>query len=419
MDIRLDHARSQVTKKLRLHRGRTESDVRDTSNIIFRWITSRCIQYCVGLFLLLIFLMYLCNSSLFSSISIASLSNTQTNQFTCPVHMSTNIRIHTNKNNNNQRIDDPKKTRVVVVPDIHGDLLRFRQTLIAAELITTTPPYHWLTNNHDTLVILGDMVDRGPDTKKVLESIMTWSKEAIQNGGQIIPLLGNHELMALSGVQRYVSNQDFVTFGGEEQRKAAFSKQSPLGQWLRCLNLIVTINQDVFVHAGLLPQWITSMDMMDTNKDTNKNTNKETNKDKNIDATIQHNNYNNDYDQDGALITSINDRGRDALLHERWKDPIFKSDGPLWTRLLARGDESKICSILQTTLSKLNVTRMIVGHTRQHIQIGSRCNGQLLLIDTGTIQKLKKIENVVNCVHYNRIVIIVSVIFFLNLISSY
>ena len=67
---------------------------------------------------------------------------------------------------------------VYCMSDIHGDLEKFHSML---QLIRFSAK--------DTLFVIGDIIDRGPDGIAIIEEIM--------NSGNIIVLLGNHEKMCL------------------------------------------------------------------------------------------------------------------------------------------------------------------------------------------------------------------------------
>ena len=89
-----------------------------------------------------------------------------------------------------------------VMSDIHGNYEKYQQALKAIEL-----------QENDILYVLGDVVDRGTGSCKILFDMMLHFN--------IIPLLGNHEFMALSVLSKLVEeitedtlenfNQDFVT----------------------------------------------------------------------------------------------------------------------------------------------------------------------------------------------------------------
>ena len=60
------------------------------------------------------------------------------------------------------------------------------------------------------LVQTGDVVDRGPDSLKIIQDLMRLQREAPRAHGQVIALVGNHEAMNLTGDLRYVSAGDYA-----------------------------------------------------------------------------------------------------------------------------------------------------------------------------------------------------------------
>ena len=66
---------------------------------------------------------------------------------------------------------------IYVMSDIHGCLEKYRSML---EVIELAP--------EDTLYVLGDVIDRGPDGVGILQDMM--------GRANVIPVLGNHEFTA-------------------------------------------------------------------------------------------------------------------------------------------------------------------------------------------------------------------------------
>lgn len=73
-------------------------------------------------------------------------------------------------------------SNILIVSDIHGHFKQFE------ELLT-----YW--NQEDTLVILGDLIDRGPDSLKVIEKVIEL-KQIYED--KVIFVKGNHEEMLLN-----------------------------------------------------------------------------------------------------------------------------------------------------------------------------------------------------------------------------
>src|SRR6187399_952828 len=84
--------------------------------------------------------------------------------------------------------------RIVAVGDVHGAYDRFTEILRAAGVIDQDR--HW-SGGRTHLVQLGDVVDRGPDSRKALDFLMSLEKEAAAAGGQVHALIGNHEVMRM------------------------------------------------------------------------------------------------------------------------------------------------------------------------------------------------------------------------------
>lgn len=104
--------------------------------------------------------------------------------------------------------------RIVVLADVHGDLAGAREALALAGVIgvdvdkdvngtRAERAWRW-TGGSDTLVQLGDLVDRGPDDSAVLKFFLQLSEEAKRAGGRVVVLMGNHELLQLQGTFSYV-----------------------------------------------------------------------------------------------------------------------------------------------------------------------------------------------------------------------
>jgi 3',5'-cyclic AMP phosphodiesterase CpdA len=86
--------------------------------------------------------------------------------------------------------------RIVAVGDLHGDFSAWRAILRAARLANDTG--RWIGG--DAVVVqTGDVVDRGPDSLKIIQDLMRLRREAPKAKGQVIALVGNHEAMNMTG----------------------------------------------------------------------------------------------------------------------------------------------------------------------------------------------------------------------------
>src|SRR5579872_3083347 len=82
--------------------------------------------------------------------------------------------------------------RIVAVGDVHGDYNQFVSVLQAAGVLDRKAKW---AGGKTHLVQVGDVLDRGPDSRKVMDLLMELESQAQKAGGQVHPLLGNHETM--------------------------------------------------------------------------------------------------------------------------------------------------------------------------------------------------------------------------------
>ena len=145
--------------------------------------------------------------------------------------------------------------RTWVIPDVHGCLLTLR-TLIS-ELIEL--------RKDDTLIFLGDLIDRGPNSKGVIDFIM----KLVEDGIKTHVIKGNHEdylakvyrdELAKSGMRKMfglksVSYREWMLYGGEETLQsfnAVNVSEIPLKyiEWIESLDYYMKWKNFLIVHAG-------------------------------------------------------------------------------------------------------------------------------------------------------------------------
>ena len=176
-------------------------------------------------------------------------------------------------------------SRVVAFGDVHGAYDDWVKLL--RELGVIDGALNW--SGGDThLVSLGDLVDRGPGSRAVVELMMKLDRQAEQAGGAVHMVLGNHEVMVLTGDLSYVSLEEFAAFAGDESPadreelyagyrrfnpdgdeaaarsrfdeeyprgflalRKAFSRDGELGRWLLQQPFIIKVNDRVYMHGGI------------------------------------------------------------------------------------------------------------------------------------------------------------------------
>jgi hypothetical protein len=79
-------------------------------------------------------------------------------------------------------------SRVVAFADVHGDYESLVELLRAADVVDAD--LHWNAGAAH-LVSLGDLLDRGRDTRAVFELLLRLGREASASGGRLHVVLGN------------------------------------------------------------------------------------------------------------------------------------------------------------------------------------------------------------------------------------
>ena len=110
----------------------------------------------------------------------------------------------------------PGVDKIVAVGDVHGAYDALLETLQVAGVLDEQ--LSW-AGGDTHLVFTGDLLDRGPDSRLVMDLVMRLEQESVLAGGQVHQLLGNHEVMNLIGDVRYVSDLEYAAFAEEESAK--------------------------------------------------------------------------------------------------------------------------------------------------------------------------------------------------------
>ena len=288
--------------------------------------------------------------------------------------------------------------RIIAVGDLHGDHQAWLTIARAAGLIDARD--HWAARN-TTLVQMGDIADRQPDTLKIIRNIQQLQKEAPRKGGRVIVVLGNHEAMNLIGDYRYTTPGEYAAFADDKsawrrdklyelnkaaieasyrardpkmtaetiraawiaatplgwvEHKLAWMPSGELGKWATANAAVVKIGGTLFVHGGLSEEY----------------------------ARIPTEELNRRV----AAAMAAADQSPTSIL----TDPL----GPLWYRGLVRAD-AEAESVrkpapgprptaeqeLATVLAAYGAQRMVVGHTPNLAGIAIDYGGRLIRIDTG------------------------------------
>lgn len=139
-------------------------------------------------------------------------------------------------------IENNVTRRRFAIGDVHGCSKTLRK--MVDDVLQLKP--------EDTLYLLGDYIDRGPDCKGVLDYLM----QLKDSGFDIRPLMGNHEKMLLNAVDDPAARILWYGNGGWATLKE-FGVDSPDAipqrylDFLADLPYFATTEDYVFVHSGL------------------------------------------------------------------------------------------------------------------------------------------------------------------------
>lgn len=270
---------------------------------------------------------------------------------------------------------------IVAVGDIHGDYDAYMAILKSAGLVDSKG--RW-AGGKTVFVQMGDVPDRGPDTKKIIEHMMALEKQAKRKGGAVVALIGNHEAMNMTGDLRYVTPEEFAAFAtrgsarlrdayfknrfaelaahyrakdpslddagvraafdaevplGYLEHRLAWSPEGKIGAWVLAHDAVRRIGDTLFVHGGISAAYA------------------------------------------AAPIDDINARVRSAL-QAGGGDILTAEDGPLWYRGVADSADGAEAAVAAAT-SAYGVRRVVMGHTPSLGGVRALFDGRAIVIDTG------------------------------------
>lgn len=249
----------------------------------------------------------------------------------------------------------PYPPKLIVIGDIHGDIKRFKDILLDANIINAN--IEWIADPPNTIVIqMGDQIDSinrdiGIKEWEVLaDTEMLYftnllDKLAQSKGGRLISIIGNHEFMNVIGNYSYVSQKSINN--NHIKRYEQFKPGGSLSSILSNRPIIVKIGNMLFSHAGI---------------------------------TSNHLNILNKYSKDISYINRIWKKfvQTNTVLNEDrelFNTLLLDDQGILWTRNLDEIDNIK------TILKTLNCNHMFVGHTV--VEGIKNIEGVLWYTDTG------------------------------------
>ena len=276
--------------------------------------------------------------------------------------------------------------RVVVIGDLHGDYAKFHDQLSQAGLIDARDKW---SGGKTHLVQLGDVPDRAPDTRKILDLLIKLEPQARRAGGFVHALIGNHEAMNMEGDFRYTTPGEYAAFADKDSPRrrdayyaatvealkakppaaglpvfddayrasfdathplgwvehwAAWSAEGVYGRWVLTHSAVIRIDDTLYMHGGVGPEFLPfDVDVMDK-----------------------------------AVITALRHQPEVAGGPH---DILWNQQGPLWYRGLAMNEEAAESPHVAAALARYGVRRIMLGHTKRYSMVNSRFGGAVILTD--------------------------------------
>lgn len=234
---------------------------------------------------------------------------------------------------------------IAAISDFHGQYDLMKQILANNGIIDKNGRWSFGKGH---LVITGDVFDRGDKVTEILWFLYFLEKQAINQGGMVHLLLGNHETMVLNDDLRYLHAKyvEVEKILGQSY-SSLYADDTLLGRWLRSKNVLVKINEYLFAHGGFHPDLVT--------KDLSL---------KQLNQVFVSN-----------LVKSELSTERSELATY-----VHKSNGPIWYRGYFK-EPLATNQQIDSLLNYYGIKHIVVGHTSQtHIQ--SRYDGKVIAIDS-------------------------------------
>lgn len=237
----------------------------------------------------------------------------------------------------------PLPERIAALSDVHGNLAGMTALLQAHGVIDAKRQWAF---GRGHLVVAGDVFDRGGRVTDCFWLLRYLEDQARKAGGHVHMILGNHEVLALRGDERYL-HQDYQELQkkllGLDQ-KTLYGPTTELGRWLRSRPVLLRLGPFLFVHGGPSPAMVLE-------------------------------------EQDLEALNAAFRR----TLDEEGKPHLQGRDGPIWYRGLIPGMEAKRPDAtdqeVESLLKAFRVRAIVVGHSTLKTGITTFHGGRICGID--------------------------------------
>ncbi|MCJ7580995.1 MAG: metallophosphoesterase [Candidatus Aminicenantes bacterium] len=295
--------------------------------------------------------------------------------------------------------------RIIVIGDLHGAYENFVKILKQTDLIDEQ--LQWI-GGKSHLVQIGDILDRGDRARDIFDLLIKLEESAKNAGGFVHVLIGNHEEMNLTDTafdfEEYITPNQFISFLSDRYikkqervfRRLERSKRKgslpveldftqywtqviekgkknkyhvgrrsyfrnlnrTYGRWILNHNVVVKINDVIFVHAGITEPY-SKMSLEDINK---------------------------------IYRLELDDVRSAVLSGHMPSTPVYKMNfynnpnGPLWTRDFVKNNPESFEDDVGRILINLGANHMIIGHSPVFSFAKNKMSlydGKIWAVDTG------------------------------------
>lgn len=275
-------------------------------------------------------------------------------------------------------IVEEEPERAIFIGDIHGDMAAFKNSLRMAQLIDEKG--NW-SGGQTVLVQNGDVFDRGDEDLAIEEYLYELRNQAIEAGGNVYRIWGNHEMLNVRGDHSSATRDSFTPFeplgklvdswisanghlltqvpDWSHPRIASMQPGGPVARLMSDHSIAMKIGSNLVVHAGILESHFFPP-------------------------------YCDLYIGGGLNCFEAWNKVAQSYVLGLEGPPnmlLWHPDGPIWTRQYSMPDgaplsldaEDELKRVLELTGTK----RLIIGHTVQRMGINSAAGGRVWRIDTG------------------------------------
>ena len=317
--------------------------------------------------------------------------------------------------------------RIVAIGDVHGAYDALVTTLQEAGVIDKNLAW---SGGKTHLVSTGDLVDRGAESRRVMDLMMRLEQEAPLAGGRVHQLLGNHEVMNLIGDLRYVVDEEYAAFRDIESteererwyqrfrhgkpdwsnevslrrdfdklappgyfgHRGAFRSNGYYGKWLLTKPFMIVINDIAFVHGGA-PAFVGEQGLAGINGSLKGDLEGYVQA---FEALVDEGVLTpwDSFRKTPKALARLLDAGtlQPAVaataqqLIDFSESPLHKPAGPTWYRGSAMCNRFVESRQLDAVLQKVDASRLVIGHTTTSTrQVQQRFGGRVFEIDTGML----------------------------------